>query len=239
MGLWLFSVVSWAADPSPAWLHPSAAPLKQGDAELSLDGQVVLPVSYGGASVLFAPADRVGVRGQGLATTCGDCEGPGHRFQLGVSWELTPGDTFNVAPTLQVSGGTPVADMQPDLVDLYGSDVQLQAPAEWVLMPGLALEGGSRRLRYDLSLGLPLWLMRPSEDAEWQELLLVWGGEAGLTARLGDGDHHSLRLATTSILPSLSYRYEGGPLFVETGFVLAGWRAQVGVRPWKKQDSEG
>jgi hypothetical protein len=232
----LYSIVTWAADPAPALVHMSAAPLEAGEGELSLDGFATPVASYGGVSVLFAPTDRLGIRGQAFATGCETCEQSGQRFQLGVSWELTQADTFNAAPTLQISGGTSVQDMGL-FGDLLGSSFPEQPPTEILLMPGFALEGGSKRLRYDMSASLPLWLMRPGEEYTQEELLLAWAGEAGLTARFGEDEHHALRLGTTSILPSLSYRYEGGPFFVEGGLVLGGMRAQLGVRPYKRSES--
>jgi hypothetical protein len=232
----LYSIVAWAGDPTPALVHMSATPVEAGDGELSLDGFVTTPASYGGVSVLFAPADRVALRGQLFATECEDCEVPGQRSQLGVAWDLTTGDTFNFAPTLQVSAGTSVQDMGWD-IEIWEDSSARESSSEIVLMPGLALEGGSKHLRYDLSASLPVWLMRPGEAYTQEELLLAWAGEAGLTARLGKEEHHALRLGTTSILPSVSYRYEGGPFFVEAGVVLGGARAQLGVRPYKRPES--
>lgn len=191
-------------------MHPSAIPREQGDAEIAVGGWLPL---FGGVSALVAPVDRLTLGAQMMLTPCAICASAGSRAQLYGSLELTESDSLNVAPYVQLSVGTPLEDAISFCP--FGC-TQTRSPWEVLLLPGLALEGGSQKLRFDLSAAVPLWL-DGTNDPPALDWLLAWSGEAGVRTIWGDDRQNSVRFAMTSLAPSIAYRREWKHVFVEAG----------------------
>ena len=227
-----------ASDLTPAWLHPSAVPAAGGDGELTVEGTALIDsVAYAAVRGVVAPVRRLTLDGAVALGTCDQCTGPSQRWAVGTAYDLTPGDAFNVAPVLGLSGGTPASEADEDWFEHGvlgdGSPVVLHPPRqEILLLPGVALEGGSEHVRFDLVGTYATYLARnETYQAVTQNTLLVeWGFEGGLTARFNE--HHALRVGTTGLLPAITYRLDVGPFGLETSTLLGqggGERLQLGV----------
>lgn len=230
--MFLLAPVAAAADPTPTVLLPSAAPATRGTTEAALSighGSLSLlggDTSLGGATLRagWAPSDEVWVDtavGGDLRSSqsCGivpggSCSDPrlGGDGAVGVSarYRWAPTDGFAVAPVAGVFAA--VSDTGP----MGGGAV------------GLAMEGGGRHVRGDLTLMLAGGVTEYGPD-------FFPVGEGGVSFRIGREERHTLRVGLVELAPDLSWRTEGDWWFVGAGLtgipVVAGAeRVVVGLR---------
>ncbi|MCA9494655.1 MAG: hypothetical protein KC656_02095 [Myxococcales bacterium] len=236
--MWWWTAAALAADPSPGLLLPSAGPAEAGDVEVAVvGGHVGLDLlgtttvgGGGGLRASWAPTDRwwFEVSGGALAgetRTCallivgtggGGCSDPetwvGGASSIAGRVLLARSPGFGLAAIGGLAGGA-------DEDGLFGVGVL-----------GLAVEGGSERVRVDLSMTGAIW---QAEDEPHPWLLPV--GEGGVSLLLGTEARHRLRFGLAELAPDASWRYDADRWFVGAGVtglpVLAGAeRLEVGAR---------
>lgn len=227
MLLW-FST-AFAADPTPGGALPSAAPVARGEVQVSLTGVHYRVALFGadegaGAAIRVgaAPTDALWVEvavGMVAASwySCGLYGGCSEtRWRTGTALaaaarlRLLDDPNFSVAPVV-VGFADPLA-------------------GSWYAGGGLGLEGGSRRVRADLTV-----VVGPGMLGQGVGVDVVPVGELGVTFRVGAAMRHALRIGVAELVPDLSYRYEADRWFVEAGitgapFAAGAERVQLGAR---------
>ena len=223
--------VAVASDPSPTTLLPSAASAAQGSAEVGLSlghgtlGVIGTETVVGGAAVRagWAPSEAVwlelGVGGAGgPATSCGIMPGGSCSDSVWSGGGVALSGRYRVA----VSPGFAIAPFVGGFAGASSYSAGGGGAA------GLALEGGGRRVRGDLSLALAGGVADGTFD-------LFPIGEGGVSFLIGSERRHALRVGVVEVAPELSWRYEADRWFAGAGltgipFVAGAERIVVGLR---------
>ncbi len=238
--MWFTAVVAGAvaADPTPGLLLPSAAPAPAGSGEVSLSaghGQLLLLGASGlaGGTVRggWAPSDVVylDLAAGGAVDWTDGCPGlafggfcrPEQTGGLGLAgsvrarWALTDG--FALAPVAGAFG------ILREGVGTVGGAA------------GVALEGGGRKVRADLTLMVAVGAEVEGSRYSADGVAVVPVGEGGVTFLLGDERRHAVRVGVAELAPTVSWRYEGDRWFVGAGLVglpvvAGGEHVTVGLR---------
>lgn len=183
----------------PARFVPDAAPARGWAASFGMDGVVVGGQLSPGLDLGldWAPTDRWLLRATSLQLFPSTYEQSG---TLGARWSALRRDGLNLGPWLGLAEHTAGSPLDTRLVARLG----------------LAVEGGSRRVRADLSLPLVgmRWLPAAAEPVSplgvFETLLALEGGLA-VTAHSAA----TLRLGLTGFMPTLSWHGDFGPWFAE------------------------
>lgn len=193
----LLPTAALATDADPGLLFPGASPMAGGTGELGLSAGFAQP-GFGGPVGLgvhgqggYAPTDEIAVTVQGMLG-----ENGGGMLALGGRYRFAIGEGFAVAPFALVTS---------------------TGPAELpMLMPGVALEGGWRHVRFDLAVPI----VAIGVDGGWQGVML---SEGGLSIVLGQ---HRVRVGSTTIAsPTVSYRWTNDQFYVEAAYADLAWAA--------------
>jgi hypothetical protein len=213
----LIEMVSPAAAGAPGHLLPSAHPAAKGSGEVEAEAGLTLGL-IGTVQAEHALTDRLLISGSSSAYTLGfeTLDGLNSFSTVGARYDLTPGDDFNVAPFM----GMGLFYQTPHVESHTG-------PMRWVhtlnLMGGVgvAIEGGSDRVRYDASLAIMVErnLVGPTTNlyGDPVDFTTLSIAEVGITWLLSESD--SLRLgglgpAYFPFLPSLKYRHNWKKTFL-------------------------
>jgi len=225
----LIQMVSPAAAGAPGNVLPSAHPVAKGSGEV----EAVAGWNLGSIGTLQADhalTDRLLIRGSSSAYRLPfeTMDGLNSLSTVGARYDLTPGDEFNVAPFMGMGLFYKTPYRQSDA-----------GPRRWVhtlnLMGGVgvAIEGGTDRVRYDASLAMMVQrnLVGPTYHSSFLrlepgpasrapspvEFTSYSISEVGITWLLSES--HTLRLgglgsAYRPLLPSLKYRHHWKKAFI-------------------------
>jgi len=230
-----FTTTSHAFDVQPSRYLPSASPIESGRGEVEVGGFAGLGIA-GTVAVNAAVADRfvIGANINGFYVPVPFSGLAMHTYPAFVSarYDLTESDGLNVAPFALIG-----ASYTPYFYDAIhpstGQPREVLAHTDGFTMMGVAIEGGSDKLRFDLSAPLAGLTWQPELNNQLRFVHAYLLSELGLTWRIEDG--HSVRLGTLlAILPNVAYRHDWANMFVEVhgGFVtpLPGVGVSGGIR---------
>lgn len=230
----LLAPVAAAADPSPTLLLPSAAPAPAGTAELGL--------SFGHGTLSLLGTDTVAI---GSSLRAGWAPSDAVWLEAGLGGDVRSAESCGLFPGGACADPETFADGGLSLSARYRApmtDGLAVAPFAGAFLVGggrrtgpavggalgLAVEGGGRRVRGDLSLGLAAGVA----DGRFDGLPV---GEGGVTFLLGSGRRHALRIGLAELVPDLSWRCEADRWFLGAGvsgvpFAAGAERLEVGWR---------
>lgn len=227
--MWWWLSVARAADPSPGVGLPSAVAVDAGAGEVSITAAHAtidfLGTTEGGGLSLragYAPIDRmwVEVAAAGVYSENTSCGLFGGCSETQVSGAGLAGVSFryNVVQLPQFAMAPVAVGFADPWGELYGFG------------GGVALEGGSRRVRGDLSA-----VVIAVVDEGSPAMLPVPVGELGVSFRIGSEYRHQIRVGIVEVLPDVSWRYEADAWFLELGvtgvpLVAGAERVEVGWR---------
>lgn len=165
---------------------PSAAPVEPGHGS----AYVLTGASLGGFDAQVG--GRVGLPARFVLSAGGVIAGMVGSADLALRWNAYESEHFSVGPWVGYTGM------------LVGSDgTRGHGPTL-----GLALEGGGRVLRGDLSIAAVMWNVESvTDDRQSPVVLPLFQSSAGITARFAG--RHSVRLGIDpGITPRLGYQYD-------------------------------
>jgi hypothetical protein len=226
----LIQMVSPAAAGAPGHVLPSAHPAAKGSGEVEAEAGWTLG-SIGTMQAEHALTDRLLISGSSSAFRLAfdTMDGLNSFSTVGARYDLTPGDDFNVAPFMGMG-----LFYQTPYVQSHTGPVRWVHTLNLMGAAGLAIEGGTDRVRFDLSMAMVIQRNLvgqsygstsqlkqgtgpASRDPSPVEFTSYSCSEVGITWLLSESD--TLRLgglgaAYFPVLPSLKYRHNWKKTFL-------------------------
>lgn len=195
--------VAFANEVAAGLVLPGAARADAGSVNAGVSAGTLVDVGVNFVSIDagFAPTDRLGLRASVLTAGEGDPTSGLLGGTLGVRYLVVDGPRFRLAPFAAGAVGTAGEGVTGTLVG-------------WTA--GVAFEAGGEHVWFDAAVPLVAGLAVPPGNGDESHAVVsipytILGSEVGVTVAVAED--HRVRAGLASIMPTLSYRYAGSPVY--------------------------